>query len=116
MRRTATESRRSCALRRKSALTSKIRATFIELLLHHGASPSIRTLNGRTARDLAESNEIPDLVRLFDAHEAYLANLGAHTKPALRYPASDMAVPALAAIENSVNLLHWSQLIQFNLV
>eukprot|EP00042_Codosiga_hollandica_P047380 m.512591 g.512591 ORF g.512591 m.512591 type:complete len:113 (-) comp57438_c0_seq24:289-627(-) len=112
MRRPTMESRRSCALRCKSTSMRKI----VELLLHHGASPNIRTVHGRTARDLAESNDFPDLVRLLVAHEAYLANLGAHTKPALRYPASDMAVPALAAIENSVNLLHWSQLIQFNLV
>eukprot|EP00042_Codosiga_hollandica_P053164 m.688379 g.688379 ORF g.688379 m.688379 type:complete len:191 (+) comp58634_c0_seq6:1572-2144(+) len=71
-------------------------------LRHHPldfySSPHSRLLDlgwrqkGHSAADLADSFRFAPIVDVLKEHEAFLANLGSHTKPALRTPADDASV------------------------
>eukprot|EP00042_Codosiga_hollandica_P039409 m.330162 g.330162 ORF g.330162 m.330162 type:complete len:242 (-) comp55606_c0_seq7:229-954(-) len=57
-----------------------------QLLLSHGADASIKDENERTALEDAQRRGHASVVHLLEEHARYLAQLGSHTKPALREP------------------------------
>eukprot|EP00042_Codosiga_hollandica_P048696 m.549260 g.549260 ORF g.549260 m.549260 type:complete len:698 (-) comp57724_c1_seq5:1847-3940(-) len=65
------------------------RLNVIKLLLSHGALVHLTNKKGESAKHLAAKAGLSTFVDLLQAHEDYLANLGAHTKPALRTPVAD---------------------------
>eukprot|EP00042_Codosiga_hollandica_P037446 m.294389 g.294389 ORF g.294389 m.294389 type:complete len:242 (+) comp55137_c0_seq4:112-837(+) len=70
-----------------------VRQACIELFLQHGALLHIANHEGKTARSLAEEFHLFSIFHLLQEHENYLANLGQHTKPALRTPPTDSSGP-----------------------
>eukprot|EP00042_Codosiga_hollandica_P039600 m.333475 g.333475 ORF g.333475 m.333475 type:complete len:238 (+) comp55650_c1_seq2:807-1520(+) len=82
---------------------SKVLAV-VQMLLNHGASTEIKNRKGATAKTQAEARNLITVLQLFEAHEKYLANLGARTKPALRVAPVALSV-ATEQLPASVNLL-----------
>eukprot|EP00042_Codosiga_hollandica_P039407 m.330150 g.330150 ORF g.330150 m.330150 type:complete len:297 (-) comp55606_c0_seq4:229-1119(-) len=64
-----------------------------QLLLSHGADASIKDENERTALEDAQRRGHASVVLLLEEHARYLAQLGSHTKPALRGPLHPAAQP-----------------------
>eukprot|EP00042_Codosiga_hollandica_P058496 m.882912 g.882912 ORF g.882912 m.882912 type:complete len:259 (+) comp59878_c1_seq1:6184-6960(+) len=60
----------------------------VRLLLQIGADTSIAERDGKTALDLAREEHKEEVVVVLEEHERYLAQLGSHTKPALREPSA----------------------------
>eukprot|EP00042_Codosiga_hollandica_P047316 m.511102 g.511102 ORF g.511102 m.511102 type:complete len:303 (+) comp57425_c0_seq14:955-1863(+) len=83
------------------------------LLIASGADVHLQNMTGQAAKDVAASRNMTGILQLLQTHEDYLANLGAHTKPALRTPTTSTSVsdhvsmtePALSPI----NLLELEQ-------
>eukprot|EP00042_Codosiga_hollandica_P037178 m.290201 g.290201 ORF g.290201 m.290201 type:complete len:222 (+) comp55072_c0_seq8:270-935(+) len=61
----------------------------VQLLLAHGAYVHLQNKRGQTAKEIAKLRHSTEAADMLQAHEEYLANLGAHTKPAVRAPAAD---------------------------
>eukprot|EP00042_Codosiga_hollandica_P053165 m.689049 g.689049 ORF g.689049 m.689049 type:complete len:229 (+) comp58634_c0_seq62:1572-2258(+) len=82
------------------------RLALVQLLLRAGALVGVRNKKGHSAADLADSFRFAPIVDVLKEHEAFLANLGSHTKPALRTPADDASVMK-ATVETDL-LLRWT--------
>eukprot|EP00042_Codosiga_hollandica_P016714 m.43527 g.43527 ORF g.43527 m.43527 type:complete len:142 (+) comp46731_c0_seq1:336-761(+) len=54
------------------------------LLLQHGADVTLKDSSGRTAVNYAWQGDHMDVVALLEDHARFVAQIGAHTKPALR--------------------------------
>eukprot|EP00042_Codosiga_hollandica_P045121 m.454122 g.454122 ORF g.454122 m.454122 type:complete len:732 (-) comp56945_c0_seq3:125-2320(-) len=66
----------------------------LQLLLDAGALVHLRNKKGETAKEIALSGEMPEFLKLLQGHEDYLAQLGSHTKPALRTPQFPLETPS----------------------
>eukprot|EP00042_Codosiga_hollandica_P025541 m.114856 g.114856 ORF g.114856 m.114856 type:complete len:161 (+) comp51904_c0_seq2:250-732(+) len=84
------------------------------VLLRRGVDSTIKNLKGRTALDIAQMNNQTEFIALLEDHELYLAQLGSHTKPALREPVLQFDAQADASTtqpvqgsEQPVLLLPW---------
>eukprot|EP00042_Codosiga_hollandica_P039102 m.325087 g.325087 ORF g.325087 m.325087 type:complete len:124 (-) comp55551_c0_seq3:43-414(-) len=83
----------------------------VALLLASGADHTIKNSIGETAMSIAQMCGQAEIVALLQEHERYLAQVGSHTKPALREPVHQ--VLQAAEMEESaagVNLLQTEQL------
>eukprot|EP00042_Codosiga_hollandica_P039098 m.325078 g.325078 ORF g.325078 m.325078 type:complete len:158 (-) comp55551_c0_seq1:134-607(-) len=83
----------------------------VALLLASGADHTIKNSIGETAMSIAQMCGQAEIVALLQEHERYLAQVGSHTKPALREPLQQ-ALQAAEMEESgaSVNLLQAEQL------
>eukprot|EP00042_Codosiga_hollandica_P039599 m.333540 g.333540 ORF g.333540 m.333540 type:complete len:236 (+) comp55650_c1_seq11:807-1514(+) len=76
----------------------------VQMLLDRGASVEAQNEKGERAKDLALEHDLTTVLQLLEAHEEYLANLGAHTKPALRVAPVALSVET-QELPSIVNLL-----------
>eukprot|EP00042_Codosiga_hollandica_P039101 m.325106 g.325106 ORF g.325106 m.325106 type:complete len:148 (-) comp55551_c0_seq11:99-542(-) len=83
----------------------------VALLLASGADHTIKNSIGETAMSIAQMCGQAEIVALLQEHERYLAQVGSHTKRALREPVHQ-ALPAAEMEESAagVNLLQTEQL------
>eukprot|EP00042_Codosiga_hollandica_P058450 m.881373 g.881373 ORF g.881373 m.881373 type:complete len:476 (+) comp59862_c0_seq2:4249-5676(+) len=75
----------------------------IRLLLDNGADPRIHNTDGRTAKDEAAKSKLTGIVKMLQAHEEYVANVGSQTKAALHTPVH--CSPANTDTHSQPNLL-----------
>eukprot|EP00042_Codosiga_hollandica_P033335 m.221311 g.221311 ORF g.221311 m.221311 type:complete len:189 (-) comp54163_c0_seq18:48-614(-) len=75
------------------------------LLLRAGADIALQNENGTTALDFARQSSQRDTVAVLEEHERFLAQLGSHTKRALREPVLQVQEEEADAGERAHNLL-----------